>query len=66
MESVPVILKVVAIGVAVLILGRWFRAEQKKCIMERKPIQNAYFSTPGIIIMVIMLTLPVVVWWMQK
>jgi len=35
-----------------LLLGKWFSKEAKKIKMEGKPMYHAYFTTPGIIVLI--------------
>ncbi|MGM0418622.1 MAG: hypothetical protein ACQEQS_07865 [Thermodesulfobacteriota bacterium] len=38
--------------IAALLLGKWFSDEAKKIKIEGKPMYHAYFTKPGIIVLI--------------
>jgi len=56
------ILKLIAILVAAILLGNWFLAEVREGRLKGKPWHHAYFSTPGILIFLALLILPLIIW----
>jgi hypothetical protein len=64
MTSVNLIglLKAGAVLLAAMLLGNWFMAELKAAKAKGKPWHSAYFSLPGILIILAVL-LPVF-WWL--
>ncbi|UCD33583.1 MAG: hypothetical protein JSV38_06895 [Desulfobacterales bacterium] len=60
------ILKLIAILVAAILVGNWFLAEVREVRMKGKPWYQAYFSTPGIIILLALLILPLILWLRNK
>jgi hypothetical protein len=53
-------LKYLSVLIAAVILGNWYLAEYKKARMAGLPWYRAYFSLPGILIVIIILVLPVI------
>jgi hypothetical protein len=53
-------LKYLSVLIAAVILGNWYLAEYKKARMAGLPWYRAYFSLPGILIVIIILILPVI------
>ena len=60
------IVKLIAILVAAILLGNWFLAEVREGRLKRKPWYHAYMSTPGILILLALLILPIIVWIKNK
>jgi hypothetical protein len=56
------ILKLIAILVAAILLGNWFLAEVREGRLKGKPWHHVYFSTPGILILLALLILPLILW----
>jgi hypothetical protein len=56
------ILKLIAILVAAILLGNWFLAEVKEGRVKGKPWYHAYFSAPGILVILALFLLPLVIW----
>ena len=59
METVVYILKVVAAVGAAMALGNWFLSEVKALKAKGEPIYKAYFTLPGILVIIAVL-IPVV------
>ena len=66
MSNLINILKLIAILVAAIMLGNWFLAEVRKGRLKGKPWYHAYVSTPGILIILALLVLPIIVWIKNK
>ena len=60
------ILKLIAILVAAIMIGNWFLAEVREGRLKGKPWYHAYFSTPGILILIALLILPLIIWIRKK
>jgi hypothetical protein len=60
------IIKLIAIMVAAALLGNWFLAEVREGRLKGKPWYHAYVSTPGILIILALLILPIIVWIGKK
>lgn len=52
--------KYLSVLIAAIILGNWYMAEYKKARIAGLPWYRAYFTLPGILIVLIILFLPVV------
>ncbi|MBT3312210.1 MAG: hypothetical protein HN737_05820 [Desulfobacterales bacterium] len=50
------IFKFAAVILAALIIGRWFKAELDKAIINKEPWYTAYLSIPGLIIILAILS----------
>jgi hypothetical protein len=59
------LLKAGAVLVAAVLLGNWFLAELKASRAKGRPWYAAYFSLPGILI-IIALLLPVFLWLAER
>lgn len=59
------ILRVIAVLLAAAVIGNWFMSELRKTKAQGKPIYKAYLTTPGILIICIVLGLPILVWMMK-
>jgi len=53
------IIKLIAVLGAASILGNWYLAEFKKARSANLPLYRAYFTLPGILIILLILLLPV-------
>lgn len=58
MDKVIPIFQAVCVLIAAAILGNWFFAEQRKLRACGRPWYAVYFTTPGIVIVCIILLLP--------
>lgn len=58
METLIQLLRMAAILIAAIFLGKWYLSEYKKARYQGKPWHAAYFSLPGILIILVLL-LPV-------
>jgi hypothetical protein len=55
------ILKFIAPLVAAILVGNWFLSEVKKARAENQPWYRPYISTPGLLIILAILT-PILLW----
>jgi uncharacterized protein HemY len=53
------ILQFICVLLAAAILGQWYLAEYRKARMAGLPWYRAYFSLPGILIVLLILLLPI-------
>jgi uncharacterized protein HemY len=60
------IIKLIAVLLAACILGNWYLAEYKRVRASRLPTYRAYFSLPGICIILLILLLPILARVIQK
>lgn len=60
------VLKMISALVAASIIGNWFLAEVRKSRHRGEPWYKPYGSLPGILIIVLMLTLPVLIWMIRQ
>jgi hypothetical protein len=60
------IIPLIAILLASCILGNWYLAEFKKARAAGLPLYRAYFSLPGILVILLIFLLPFLVRLMQK
>ena len=65
MDSVKII-RLIAVLLAASILGNWYLAEYKKARAAHLPSYRAYFSLPGICILLLILLLPFLVRMIQR
>jgi len=66
LEDLITLVKIIAVCIAAGLLGNWFSDEVKKAKRKGDPPYSAYASTPGIIIILAILILPVLAWWLQR
>ena len=59
------LLKYAAVLIAAIVTGNWFLAEVRKAQMNRQPWYRPYLTVPGLIILAA-LSLPVVLWLIQR
>ena len=59
------ILKMVAVLAAAILIGNWFLDELKKTRAQGGPWYQPYLSPPGILILVA-LTLPIIIWVINR
>lgn len=60
------IIQLIAVLLAACILGNWYLAEYKKARAANLPSYRAYFSLPGICILLLILLLPLLARMIQK
>jgi hypothetical protein len=53
-------LQYLSVLIAAVILGNWYLAEYKKAKQARLPWHRAYFSLPGMLIILLILLLPII------
>lgn len=61
MSNFVPILKIIAVLAAAGLLGNMFLTEARKARAEMKPWYTAYFTLPGVLVLLI-LTLPAILW----
>ncbi len=61
MANILPIIQIVCALAAAAILGNWFLAEARKSKILGKPWYATYLSTPGIIILLLIVLLPLIV-----
>lgn len=66
MENLIMLIKIIAVFSAAILLGSWFSSEVKKNKLKGEPAYKVYLSPPGILISVIVLILPIIVWFLQN
>ncbi len=66
MENLVFLVKIIAVCIAAGMLGNWFSDEVKKAKRRGDPPYKAYGTAPGIMIILLIVLLPVLVWWMQR
>lgn len=67
METVVIeLLKAAATLIAAVIVGNWFMSELKKCRRDEKPWYAVYLSTPGILILIAIVVLPIFAWLIKS
>lgn len=54
------ILQFISVLIAAGILGNWYLAEYRKARMSGLPLYRAYFTLPGILIILLILFLPLI------
>ena len=62
MSGILDLLKLIPVLVAALMIGSWFQSELRKVRASGQPMHKAYFSIPGILIILSVLGLPIAVW----
>jgi len=60
------ILKMLAPLVAAILVGNWFMSEVKKAKAARQPWYRPYLSTPGLLIIVAAILIPIILWIIKK
>lgn len=65
MFTITVIIKVIAILAAAILLGNWFQSEVKKSKRNGDPWFTPYLSAPGVLILIIILLLPLAVYFFK-
>ncbi|MDO9264473.1 MAG: hypothetical protein Q7U02_10945 [Desulfosalsimonadaceae bacterium] len=66
MENLVTLVKIISVCIAAGLLGNWFADEVKKAKRKGDPPYKAYASTPGILIIVLIVLLPVLAWCLQR
>lgn len=65
MQTVFDILRLLAVLAAAVLLGNWFIAEVRQARKLRKPWYAPYLSTPGLLILILCVLLPLLAWVMD-
>ena len=66
MEQIVNLIKIIPILIAAILLGNWFLAELKQANATGKPWYTAYISTPGLLILVAIIVIPIALWLMSN
>jgi hypothetical protein len=66
MDTIVHLIKLAAVLMAAMLLGRWFLAEVKSARARRKPWYTPYLSLPGLMILLIALVLPLILWYLRR
>ena len=66
MEQIVNLVKIIPILIAAILLGNWFLAELKQANKTGKPWYAAYVSTPGLLILLAIIVIPIVLWLMSN
>jgi hypothetical protein len=59
------IVKIVAVLLAAALVGNWFLSEAKKARKQAKAWYAAYFSLPGLIV-ILAICLPLIIWILSR
>jgi len=65
MELVVGIIKVLALLIAAAIIGQWYLSEVKKAKAAKAPWYTPYMTIPGIMVILIVIGLPILVWYVR-
>jgi len=60
------ILKLIAPLVAAILVGTWVLSEVKKAREPNKPRYRPYLSTPGLLIILTAILIPIILWIIKK
>lgn len=66
MHTVLQLIKLAAVLLAAMMLGRWFLAEAKAARALQKPWYTPYLSPPGLLILLIAVGLPLITWYFRR
>jgi hypothetical protein len=61
-DTLATIVRIIAPLVAAIFLGNWFMSEVKKARFRGDPWYRPYISTPGLLIILAVLLVPIVLW----
>jgi hypothetical protein len=64
--QLPKLIQSIAVLAAAVILGNWYLSEYRRIRAANLPLYRAYFSLPGIIILVLIILLPVAARYLQN
>ena len=62
MPEITKILRFLAPLVAAILVGNWFLSEVKKARATNQPWYRPYLSTPGLLIIVAAILIPIILW----
>lgn len=65
MEWVVGIIKILALLIAAAIIGQWYLSEVKKAKAAKAPWYAPYMTIPGIMVLLIVIGLPILVWYVR-
>ncbi len=66
MPEITKILRFLAPLVAAILVGNWFLSEVKKARATNQPWYRPYLSTPGILIILAAILIPIFLWVIKK
>ena len=66
MPEIAKILRFLAPLVAAILVGNWFLAEVKKARSTNQPWYRPYLSTPGLLIILSAILIPIILWIIRK
>lgn len=59
-------IQLIAVLVAAVVLGNWYLAEYRKARAANLPSYRAYFSLPGVLIVLLIVLLPILARYIQR
>ena len=66
MPDLVTILKMLGPLVAAILVGNWFLSEVKKARATNQPWYRPYLSTPGLLIILAAILIPIILWIIKK
>lgn len=66
MPEITKILRFLAPLVAAILVGNWFLSEVKKARATNQPWYRPYLSTPGLLIILAAILIPIILWIIKK
>ena len=66
MLEIAKILRFLAPLVAAILVGNWFLSEVKKARATNQPWYRPYLSTPGLLIILAAILIPIILWVIKK
>ncbi len=66
MPDLVTILKMLGPLVAAILVGNWFLVEVKKARSTNQPWYRPYLSTPGLLIILAAILIPIILWIIKK
>ena len=66
MPDLVTILKMLGPLVAAILVGNWFLVEVKKARSTNQPWYRPYLSTPGLLIILAAILIPILLWIIKK
>ena len=66
MPEITKILRFLAPLVAAILVGNWFLSEVKKARATNQPWYRPYLSTPGLLIILAAILIPIILWVIKK
>ena len=66
MQEIAKIIKFIAPLIAAVLVGNWFLSEVKKAKAANQPWYRPYLSTPGLMIILAAILIPIILWIIKK